>query len=101
MSLSVLLGRIVGDCEEHLQYLPVRDFLGIEGDLDGFGMTRPARADGIVVSGSRVAAGITGDDLLHSFDLLKNSLDAPETAAREHGSLVAFKILVVDGRVTG
>ena len=50
-------------------------------------MTGTPGADLFVGCGARVATGIAGHHAAHAAHVLEDALDAPETAAGQHGSL--------------
>src|SRR5208282_3403714 len=87
-SLPVQLRGIVGDGEEHPKKLPVGDLRRIVSDLHRFRVAGVAVAYQFVfrrVGGaSRVARG--GPD--YTLYMLENSLNAPEAATGDHGSLL-------------
>jgi hypothetical protein len=89
--LVVELRRVVRDREEDLQQSFIGDLCRIERNLNRLRVTGVAFADAIVVRRGGVAAGVAGDGVRHAFDVLKDSLNAPEAAAREHGDLIAFR----------
>jgi hypothetical protein len=79
--------RIVGDGKEDAQNLAIRDLCWIKGDLNRFGVPSCASAY-LFIGGSRlIAAGIAGPDLLDTLNMLKDTLDGPESAAGEDGDL--------------
>ncbi len=47
---------------------------------------RPA-ADHLVMRGLRLATGVSGNDLLHTLDVLKHGVDAPEASTGHDGRL--------------
>src|SRR5690242_17308062 len=79
------------DFKKHLEQLPVRDFAWVICDLHRLDVARLAAADHVIVSSRRIAAGISRDDLVHTCDLPKNSLYAPETTSRQHCRLISLK----------
>jgi hypothetical protein len=81
--LAVQLGRVVRDREEDLQQLPIADLLWVEGHLDGLGVPGVAVADELVLRRLCFPAGIAGDRVRHAFDVLEDTLHAPETATGE------------------
>jgi hypothetical protein len=83
-SLTIQLRRIVSDREEHVQQLPVADLPRIEGDLYRLGVTGRAAIGLFVGRRALCSARISGDRLLHAFDVLKDALHAPEAAAGKH-----------------
>ena len=82
--LAIQFGRIVRHGEVDLQDLPVGDLGRIVGDLHGFRMARPARADIVIVRRRLVAARKTRNHVRNALNALENSLDAPEAAACEN-----------------
>src|SRR5262245_26624189 len=79
--------RVVGHGKENAQDLAVGNLCRIEGDLDRFGVPGCASAY-LFICGSRlVAAGIAGPDLLDTLNMLEDTLDGPEAAARQDGDL--------------
>src|SRR5262245_49859109 len=53
-------------------------------------MCRVARAYLVVIGALCIAAGITGLDVGYALDVLKNSLDAPETSTGKYCCLCVF-----------
>ncbi len=74
----------MSDREEHLQDFPVGDFLRIEDDLDGFGVTRIAVAHDFVLGRALLAPRVAGQHALHAVEMFEHALHAPETAAGKH-----------------
>ena len=67
-------------------------------------MSGIAGADHIIVSGRRVAAGMSRNDLVDARNLLEHGFHAPEAASRENGRLISLEkvpdnILVVYRRI--
>lgn len=103
-TLPVELCRIVGDLEEHLQQLSVRNLPRIVGDLDRLSMAGPSRAHQIIVSGRRVAARVSRNDVIDAGNLPEDRFGAPKTSSRQDSRLVPFEeiadpALVVDRRI--
>ncbi|MNG24979.1 hypothetical protein D3C84_1097680 [compost metagenome] len=81
-----------------LQQGAVADLARIEGHLDGLRMTSITVADMLVLRRIGCTAGITGDRILHAFDMLEHPLDAPEAASGEHCGFAASLGGFVEGR---
>ena len=75
------------DGEEDLQDLAVGDDLGIEGDLDDFGVASAAAANLLVRRVRHVPAGVPGDHALDTTQLVVHGFETPEAAAAERGRL--------------
>src|SRR5437868_15503768 len=86
-TLPVHFGWVMGNREIDLQQLGIADLGRVEGDLNRFGVARSLRADGVVAGIGSRSAGIAGDDVGHSFHMLKDGFHAPETAAGKYGGL--------------
>ena len=94
VALAVELGRIVG-AQEHVEQVGERNDVGIEGDLDRFGMAGPAAADLLVGGIGLVAADVPALDVLNADDVVHHRLGAPEAAAgQDRGVDVAHGILL-------
>src|SRR4051794_29447237 len=78
-----VLRRWVVDLEEELEDVRVRDALGVEDDLDRFGVTRMVPVGRAVV----LTAGVSNPRGNDSIAVAQQLLDAPEAASREDGGL--------------
>ena len=87
-----VLGRRVVDLKEELEDVPVGDPLGIEDDLDGFGVTGMVAVRRVLV----LAAGVADPGRDDAVALAQQLLDSPEAATREDRGLgvVAHRILL-------
>ncbi|KAG1246543.1 hypothetical protein G6F68_014596 [Rhizopus microsporus] len=84
--------------EIDLQQLPIADLLGVVGDFHGFGVAGAAAADGVVVGGVFLAAGIAGHRAGHALDVLEHGLHAPEAAAGDDGLFLRGGVIrLIDG----
>ncbi|VXC37777.1 hypothetical protein BURKHO8Y_210416 [Burkholderia sp. 8Y] len=86
VALTVELRRIVRR-EENLQNLAIADDIGIEHDLDDFGVPGVAVAHLLVGRIHHLAARIAGFDGLHALDRQKHGFSTPETTAAERRGL--------------
>src|SRR6202035_3256289 len=68
-------------------YLAEGNFGGVEFDLDRLRMTGGSGTHHLILRAGPVAAGITRHDVSHASHVFKNSLHAPEAAARKHRDL--------------
>ncbi|MNL56081.1 hypothetical protein D3C87_1795450 [compost metagenome] len=76
----------MGHGEIDLQQGAITDLSRIEGHFDGLRMAGITLADPLISSRVGCPASVTGDGLLHAFDMLEHPLDAPEAAAgKDHG----------------
>ena len=71
--------------------LLVRHLCRIERDSDRLGVTSVAVAHAIIVRICCIASGVTGDGARYAFDVLKDSLNAPEAAAGKHDDLIVIR----------
>src|SRR3954447_7490723 len=86
-TLPIYLRRVVCDGEINLQQLCVANLRRIVRNLYGLGVPSPFGADRIIPGVLAVASSIAGGDVLDALHMLEDAFHAPETAAREHGSL--------------
>ena len=71
--------------EEDVEEVAVADDVGVEVDLDDFGVAGAPGADGVVRRVLDVAAHVAGDDAVDAAQRLHDGFDAPEAAAAEGG----------------
>lgn len=77
--------------QENVHQLVIRNHFRIVNYVDGFGVTGIALSDAFVSRVLGIAALITGLRAVNAFDLIKNRVHAPKTAAREgRGALAGF-----------
>src|SRR5208337_2837626 len=88
-SLAVQLRGIVRHGEVHFQELPVGDLRGIVNNLHGFSMAGLAAADDLIFGGVGRASRVARRSADDAFNVLKNSLHSPETAAGENHRFLA------------
>ena len=87
-ALAVEFRGIVRDREENAQQFAVGDLRRIVDDLHGFGVSGLAGADHFIFGVLDRAARVAGSGADHTFHMLENRLDAPETATRHHRCLL-------------
>ena len=81
-SLLIQRRRIVR-LEEGVEQLLIRNHFRVKHNLHALGMAGRSGADCFVIRRGHLAAGVAGDNFLHSTNLLKNGLSTPEAAGTE------------------
>ena len=83
VALAVQGGGVVGAKKDGQQVL-VGNFCGVEGDFNGFGVTRAAAANSFVAWVRGGATGVTGPDFHYALECLVNGLGAPEASSSKN-----------------
>src|SRR6202451_2924883 len=78
------------DGEKHFQQLAESNLRRVVHDLNGLSMSRFAAADLLVIRILHIAAGVAGRRAADAFHVLKNSLNSPETSARDDNGFLPF-----------
>lgn len=89
-ALTVEFSGVVADGKEKHQDLAVGNLRRVEDDFHRFSVARGAGADFVVVGGASGAAGVAGSGGDDAFYVSQDGLYAPEAAACNHGSFLAF-----------
>src|SRR5437660_5023400 len=87
-ALTVQLGRIVRNREEHAQQFSVGDLRGIVDDLNRFGVAGVAGAHQLIFGSLSLSAGVAGGRGDYSPDVLEYGLHAPETSSGKDSCLL-------------
>src|SRR5882724_11005845 len=80
-ALPVKRSRVVGNAEEDLQDLAIRNLGGVEGDQDGFGVAGASSGNDVILRRFLSAAGVAGNHVVHSFDHFEHGFRTPEASA--------------------
>ena len=87
VGVLVVFGRGVVGGEEDAEELGRSDLRGVVGDADGFGVAGGAAADGVVVRGLLLTAGVTGDDILDAVRGFRRRLRCTRSIRRRRRGL--------------
>src|SRR5580700_6709416 len=90
VSLAVEVGGIVAHGKKDHENLPIGNLRRIEDDLHGFSVASLSGADILVVGRFCCAAGIAGCRGDHTFQVLEDSLNAPEAATGKDSCFLRF-----------
>jgi hypothetical protein len=92
-ALTVELGRVMRDADEHMQQLPVGYLRRIECDAHGFRVPRVAQAHDVVMRRCSAATRIARDDFGYPFDMLEYRIHTPKAASAKSNNFCHFSIL--------